>query len=693
MSEHLATPSMDPLGVDATVEVGVDAGVDVDRDHVRRRTLAGVVTSLTPTPFVLLPFVLLVGSLTEGDVEAHRYGWWVVSAVAATAVVLLALFVANRVTDERGVRRSAAPLVALAFASVGAVFGLSTWVGAAATPALLPVFAILPAFTGVLAAVGCIGRRDIFLAFLLPMATLTTLGLLDSEGQVATILAGLTVPYAVIILVLHRVLSRPTIAAISLQWRSDRLLGELAAERAELRSLNEQLTTTNERLSHQASHDLLTGLRNRRGTLEEFERLLGESGPDHPIGLLFLDLDRFKSINDTLGHRGGDRFLTVVADRLARSIEAGALAGRMGGDEFVVVLPGLDQAATVAVANRLVGVLGQPVHAEGREVPAAVSIGVAAAPQHGTTSSQLLRHANAALYRAKAAGRNRVELFDGVMQRELVQQVEAEQALRRAIDDGEIVPFFQPEIDATTNEVVGAELLARWVRRDGTVAAAHEFMAVAHLAGLTGRMTERVIATARPLIRRLAMLGLPDGFRFRVNLAPESTERMWRDNPLDTLAHGIDPSLITVDVRESAVTADLPVAAGNLAAFRARGGRVCLDDFARGVSSLTLLRRLPLDEVRVDRSSIDTITAHPHDRAIVRSIISLVREIGLTVTAEGVETGAQADALIALGCVRQQGHLYAPALPATAFESFLLERMAERYAYRTEATWATHELT
>jgi len=203
-----------------------------------------------------------------------------------------------------------------------------------------------------------------------------------------------------------------------------------------------------------------------------------------------------------------------------------------------------------------------------------------------------------------------------------------------------------------------------------------------------------MLTQARPQIRRLASLGLPDGFRFRVNLAPSSTDRAWRGSPIDDLIRGIEPSLLTVDVREAAVANDLPTAAATLASFRARGGRVCLDDFTRGVSSLSLLRKLPIDEVRIDRQSIDTITAHPHDRAIVRSIIAVVREIGLAVTAEGVETGAQADALIALGCVRQQGHLYARALPAAEFESFLVERLAEGYVSldAQRGGWDTGEL-
>ncbi len=198
---------------------------------------------------------------------------------------------------------------------------------------------------------------------------------------------------------------------------------------------------------------------------------------------------------------------------------------------------------------------------------------------------------------------------------------------------------------------------------------------------------------ARPYIRRLVSLGLPDGFRFRVNLAPQATQRFWREDGLAELTQGIDPALLTVDVNEAAVIADLPAAAANLATLRSAGVRVCLDDFARGVSSLSLLRRLPLDEVRIDRASIDAITAHPHDRAIVRSIIALVREIGLTATANGVETGAQADALIALGVVRQQGHVYAPALPANEFETFLLERLVQGMTEQGDASaWGPGEL-
>jgi diguanylate cyclase (GGDEF)-like protein len=508
-------------------------------------------------------------------------------------------------------------------------------------------------------------------------------------------MALLWVFYTAALIVVHSTLSRTSLEAILLQQTDEDLLAEIERDQVMLTETNAQLAASIEQLSHQATHDALTGLLNRRGMYEELKTLIGEKQTAQPAGVLFLDLDYFKAVNDTLGHRGGDHFMRIVSDRIDRCIKTIGFAGRIGGDEFVVALPGADEQTTVAVAHQLVGVLGQAVHAAGRELPSSVSIGVAHAPTTGATVSEVLGNANVALYRAKASGRNRVIVFDAEMGEENCKRKVLEVRLRRAIDDGHIVPFFQPELDASTGMIVGAELLARWVQPNGRVVAAHEFIDLAVQAGLLDLVTERVFGGARRQIRRLAVLGLPEGFRFRVNLAPHSTERPWRDNPIDLLVNGIDPHLLTVDVRESFVTVDLASAAANLTEFRARGGRVCLDDFAQGLSSLSLLRRLPLDEVRIDRISTDTIATHPHDRAIVRSIIALTREIGLEVTADGVETGAQADALIALGCVRQQGHLYSPALPAEEFENYLLRRLADQYvlAADTRPTYDTHELT
>lgn len=658
-------------------------------DRVQDDALKHVVANLAPLQVLLLPLSLLVAAVMRNDVSEQRLSVWVATAIAATIVVIVTC---TWVRSHPVVDRTTHVLAATALISVGAVAGLSTWVAARSALDVEMMFTLFPAVSLAVGTIVCAGRRDMFLAYSIPLTATAAFGLVSTGDTRMQALAALYVGYGLTQLALHHTVSRSLLASLRLQFTSQALAVRMASDQLALTDAYEQLSETNARLAHLASHDPLTGLLNRRGTLECIDELL--SNGDGPVALLFCDLDRFKAVNDLLGHRGGDEFINVLADRISRTIEAGCVAGRIGGDEFVIVLPGHDTARAAAAASRLVGVLAQPVHAEGRAVPSSVSIGVASAPFHGGSTSDLLRNANAALYRAKHAGRNRVELFDGEMHQELQAMLESEQALRRAIDNGEIMPFFQPEIDAATGRVVGAELLARWLRPDGTVATANEFINIARKAGLLERLTERVFAHARPDIRRLASFGLPDGFRFRVNLAPSSTDRSWRNNPLDELIRGIDPSLITVDVRESAVVADLPTAAATLAAFRARGGRVCLDDFARGVSSLSLLRKLPIDEVRVDRHAIDTITAHPHDRAIVRSIIAVVREIGLSVTAEGVETGAQADALIALGCVRQQGHHYAKAMPAEQFEAYLVARQAEGYAAQQQnADWTLDGLS
>jgi diguanylate cyclase (GGDEF)-like protein len=641
---------------------------------VRERALAMVTTNLAPAPFMLLPFTLLVSALLRSDVDGTRLGYWVIASVVSTAVTLFALYRYYMRHETSSTPKSTRVLIGVSFFSIGVVFGMCPWLPDSTSTEVVLLFTLFPATASALGCIVTAGRRDMYVSFVVPLVALCSLSLSTATDDRLRGLGAIAVCFGIGLLILHHVVSRNSIEAIRLQWRSDRLLRDLAHERGELTGVNAQLAATNKRLAHQATHDPLTGLLNRRGTLELLEQVMSVASDDHPVGLLFCDLDRFKAVNDALGHRGGDRFISIIADRLMRSLEPGSVAGRMGGDEFVVVMPGLDMARAAAVANRLVGVLAQPVYAEGRE---------------------MLRHANAALYRAKAGGRNRVELFDVSMAADLLSRLEGEQALRRGIDDGEIVAFFQPEIDASTGHIIGAELLARWVRRDGLVVPAQEFLTVAQSAALLDRITERVINSARAHMRRLAMLGLPDDFRFRINLASEKAEHRWQDDAIETMLQGLDPSIMTVDVHESAVTGDLGSAAANLAAFRGRGGRVCLDDFARGVSSLSLLRKLPLDEVRIDRLAVDTIGAHPHDRAIVRSIIALVREIGLAVTADGVETGAQADALIALGCVRQQGHLYAPALPAGQFEDYLLARMAERYAQSVSPStpWRTDELT
>jgi diguanylate cyclase (GGDEF)-like protein len=672
--DPLAAPEFEgdlrALGLD------VEDADEVPADYIADRALAAVVTNLLPAPFLVVGFVAVVSVILRAELQISRAVPWLMLTLAASSLTVLAVYVHQRNAVGR------IPVwqvwnLRVALLLNGAVFGMAPWTTGRGEVVPTLMFTLFPAVAGAVVAVITAGRRDLYLCFAGPATVLSMAALVSTGEPQLRSMAFIVGFYAIALVVLHQVVSVSTTRAIRLQWRSDQLLSRQTEDREQLREANARLEATANMLHHQATHDPLTGLVNRRGTIEELDRMLPYASTAQPVSVLFCDLDLFRAVNQALGHRGGDTFLRTIAARLSREIDSGCVAGRLGGDEFVVILPNVEQGQAASIASRIVSALAQPVHAEGRDVPSSISIGVATSPQHGRTSSDLLRNANAALYRAKDGGRNRVEIFDGVMQAQLLHRVEAEQELRRALDAGEIHPFFQPEIDATNRTVVGAELLARWVKRDGTVAAAADFIDVAVQAGLLDKITEVVLTGAQKQMERLALLGLPEGFRFRVNIAPDGNDRTWRYSRLDELLRGLDPNLLIVDIREASVSSDVPAAAGVLAEFRARGGRVCLDDFARGVSSLSLLRRVPIDEVRIDRLSIDTITTHPHDRVIVRAIIALVSELGLTVTADGVETAPQADALLALGCVRQQGFLYAPALSFDRFEDFLLQRMAD----------------
>ncbi len=663
-----------------------------DHEHeaaaIRRELLTNALKNLSPVRYLLVP-MLLATILVVGDQLSRQrstvLGAW---SVLASFVTVVAVEIPKR---RRGAGRGtpSALMTSLAYAVVGMTPGALPWLVLPGQSEVAILVIVIPCISLSIGAVATAGRWSLYIAHNLPLTLVATAGMWASDVHLSRSLIPLLWMLMFAMAALHHQVSASLLSSLRLQQASVRLSDQLAAEQSALSDAYATLQAANEQLEHLARHDPLTGLLNRRGAFETLDTLL--AGGHTPVAVLFIDLDHFKAVNDLLGHRGGDQFLIALADRLTRVVGPGSHVGRIGGDEFVVVLPGHDSSRAGEMASRLVDVLAQPVHAEGRAMPSSVSAGVAVAPAHGDNASDLLRNANTALFRAKRAGRNRLELFDGDMQEELRRTSAAEQSLRRAIDSGDILPFFQPEVDATTGQVVGAELLARWIHTDGTIADAMEFIDVARRAGLLERLTEQVLNRARPDIRRLASMGLPDGFRFRVNLAPASTDRAWRYNRIEDLVRGIDPNLVIVDVREAALLNDLPTAAATLASFRARGGKVCLEDFVRGVSSLSMLRKLPIDEVRIDRTALQTIT--PGDRAIVRSIIALVRELGLSVTAEGVETGAQADTLIALGCVRQQGFLYAPALSTEQFESFLLRSQATPLNRPVEVdTWSIENL-
>ena len=350
---------------------------------VRERALATVVTNLVPTPFVMLPFVLLIGALMGADLSTTRLSWWLMMAVTSTVLMLVGLYRYHTSSAPGGVTPMTKLIIVAGLVTGGLLFGMCPWVAADSNVEVVLAFTLFPSIAATMGCIVAAGRRDLYVAFLVPITGLSSVTLLMEEEHLLRGLGIISLFFGFTLLMLHHAVSRNALDAIRLQWRSQRLLRDLAHERSELTGVNDQLASINKRLAHQATHDPLTGLYNRRGTLEVLDQLLAGADASRPVGLLFCDLDRFKAVNDALGHRGGDRFISIIADRLLRSLDVGSIAGRMGGDEFVVVMPGHDVAGAAAIASRLVGVLAQPVHAEGRDMPSSVSIGVACAPQHG----------------------------------------------------------------------------------------------------------------------------------------------------------------------------------------------------------------------------------------------------------------------------------------------------------------------
>lgn len=451
-----------------------------------------------------------------------------------------------------------------------------------------------------------------------------------------------------------------------------------------LQDENARLREAHAELTHVATHDSMTGLLNRGGFMDRLENILQVAGADSPIAVMFMDIDRFKSINDSLGHAAGDQLLQVMGRRISAVLPEGCTAGRLGGDEFVVVM---DDASNiervVSVAERLARSVGEPLELSGRLVRVSASVGIAIGPHDDDTPSSIVGFANAALHRAKDAGRDRIEVFTAEVRADMQRRNHEERALRRSIDAGDVVPFFQPEFDASTGKLVGAEVLARWLKRDGSIANAAEMLTLAEDASTLERLTSVIMQQARPVIRRLSALGLPAGFRFRVNLPHRCTPRAWRDGQVQSYFTGIDPTMLTLDIYEAAVLGDVSGAAGVLTEMRHGGARVCLEDAGRGGASLSMIRTLPLDEIRVDRLHVDALTSHANDRAVVRAMVHLARDLGLAVSADGVETGSQADALLALGCTTHQGHLYARPMTASALEDLLLRHVAESASERS----------
>jgi diguanylate cyclase (GGDEF)-like protein len=420
-----------------------------------------------------------------------------------------------------------------------------------------------------------------------------------------------------------------------------------------------------------ARHDALTGLPNRRLFQEEFSRRIEAArSSGGAVALLMLDLDRFKTVNDTYGHGIGDRLLQAVADRLAGTVRPQDFVARLGGDEFAVLIggDGVAEGALFRVAQRILTVIAEPFAGDAWRAETTVSIGIAVFPGDGDDFEVLMQRADAAMYQAKSAGRNTYAVFDETLGRIMRERLEVEAQLREAIRRHEIVPFYQPLIDLATMRPIALEALARWNHPTRGRLDAKAFISVAEDAGLLGEIFMAVLRQVCEDCRRWGA-----DITVAVNVSPiQFRDPRLAEKILAVLdEYHLPASRLEIEITEGALVADFESTKRTLESLKARGVSIALDDFGTGYSSLRHLHELPFDKVKIDQSFVRRLNADEESRKIVASTIGLCRALGLVTVAEGIETRHEADWVREHGGDLGQGYLFSEPVAAEAIARLL----------------------
>jgi len=427
-----------------------------------------------------------------------------------------------------------------------------------------------------------------------------------------------------------------------------------------------ELIRYQEQLEYQANYDSLTALPNRNLLRERLQQALeAAQRHEHGVAVVFVDLDGFKNVNDSLGHSVGDRLLGVVAERLGRSARATDTVARHGGDEFVIVLTGAtDQRALISWMERARALISEPVWIDGMELFVGCSMGASVYPQDGEDAETLLKKADVAMYRAKDMGRNNWQFFQPEMNTSVGARMDLERRLRRALRDGEFRLHYQPQIEMETGRIVGMEALVRWNDPESGLISPAQFIPVAEESGLIGPLSDWVLREACRQNRAWQRAGLP-AVRVSVNLSANVVhQRNVVDLVNEVLAQtGLDPTYLELELTESTLMRKTEETVSMLGELHARGIGLAIDDFGTGYSSLSYLKRLPVDRLKIDRSFVADIGTNPDDETITAAIIALAHELRLQVIAEGVETSTQFAFLRERGCDGMQGFFFAPPLP------------------------------
>jgi diguanylate cyclase (GGDEF)-like protein len=462
--------------------------------------------------------------------------------------------------------------------------------------------------------------------------------------------------------------------ALTRKWQNERIVRrqvETLEQAVSVRTAG--LEQANKQLRHMATHDALTGLPNRVLMDDRLSQaMMHTQSHGETFALLLLDLDRFKVVNDSLGHRAGDELLKVVAQRLRSVSREIDTVARLGGDEFVVIVTPCSEPAAAALADRIIQVMHESVRVAGVEIHTSPSIGIALYPNDGATVESLLAHADAAMYSAKQRGRNNFQFFTADMKTATHAKVQMEGDMHVALEKGQFELHYQPKVNTKTGVVHGAEALLRWQHPERGPISPADFIPIAEECGLIGAIGTWVMREACRQARAWQLSGMPP-LRVAVNLSPSQFRQ---GNVVEMIRDALtradlEARFLEVELTESAVMTDPEESVRILAKLSEMGVLVSVDDFGTGYSSMSYLRRFPIDKLKIDRGFINEVISRPDDASIVRAIVSLAHSLRLKVVAEGVESTEQLDFLKKLGCDQYQGYHFSPAVPAAQFETLI----------------------
>lgn len=432
-----------------------------------------------------------------------------------------------------------------------------------------------------------------------------------------------------------------------------------------------------DRVQRLAHFDPLTDLPNRALLAERArQHISNEQAKGGTLAMLFLDLDHFKNVNDSLGHRIGDILLVAVARRLQSLLSPQDTVSRLGGDEFLLLLPSASAAHAAEVATRLLAAVAQPFQIDPYELTTTLSVGIAMYPADGDSFDTLYQRADAAMYRAKQSGRNRYGFFTADLEARTARALQIENALRRALERSQFELHYQPQVSLTTRQVVGAEALLRWRHPEMGMVSPAEFIPVAESSGMIVAIGEWVLHTAVNDAKRWLDMQLPlraisvnlSAVQFRHPQLPEMVTRCLQQA-------GLPARRLELELTEGAAVDDPAAALAMMDQLHDRGVRLSMDDFGTGYSSLSYLKRFQIYKLKIDQSFVRDLDDDANDRAIVSAIIRMAQALGMQTTAEGVETDGQLEFLREQGCDEGQGYLFSRPLPADAFEAYLRERL------------------